>query len=57
MGVDRKKFGGAQAPIVLEGGGEVGAAYEVAVEFKRYEIATPSLCSGLRLIWSLAMTT
>ena len=40
-----------------EGGGEVGVAHEVAVELKRYEIATPSLCSGLRLIWSLAMTT
>jgi len=40
-----------------EGGGEVGAAHEAMVELKRYEIATPSLCSGLRLIWSLAMTT
>ena len=40
-----------------EGGGEVGAAHEVLVELKRYEIATPSLHSGLRLIWSLAMTT
>jgi len=36
-----------------EGGGEVGAAHEVAVEFKRYEIATlPS--SGLRAGLSVA---